>query len=196
MKTCSPDKLILGHLNIIRLETNLILQCICQTKTLTSFLFLKLDDLFPLAQSKIEGFTTPYRYDKYDKGSDHLSYIREDIPSRLLQFKSQCNIESPSIEVNLRKRKWFLNCSHNPHRNSILNHLECSNHVIDEHSKTYEKFGFIGDFNIDIDENSMKYFCVINCLKSLIKVPTCFKNPDKPTCTDFILTNRPNVFQH
>ena len=54
----------------------------------------------------------------------------------------------------------------------------------------------IGDFNACIDENSMEIFCERNYLKSLIKVPTCFKNPDKPTCTHLILTNRPNLFQH
>ena len=42
----------------------------------------------------------------------------------------------------------------------------------------------------------MKDFCDINCLKSLINVPTCFKNPDQPTCIDLIRTNRPNIFQH
>ena len=69
-------------------------------------------------------------------------------------------------------------------------------HVIDEHSKTYDNFIFIGDFNEVIDENSMKHFCDINCLKNLIKVATCLKNPDKPTCNDLILKNRPNLFQH
>ena len=42
----------------------------------------------------------------------------------------------------------------------------------------------------------MKNVCGINYLKSLIKEPTCFKNPDKPTCIDLILTNRPDLFQH
>ena len=42
----------------------------------------------------------------------------------------------------------------------------------------------------------MKHFCDINCLKSLIKVSTCFKNSVKPTFMDLILTNRPNLFQH
>ena len=41
----------------------------------------------------------------------------------------------------------------------------------------------------------MKNFCDINCLKRLIAVPTCFKNPDK-TSIDLILTNGPNQFQH
>ena len=114
--------------------------------------------------------------------------IREVIPSRLLQSKSQYNIENLSVQSNLKKRKWFLNCSYNPHRISVSSHLECLNRVIDEHSKTYNNFFFIGDFNVGIDGNSMKKFCDINCLKSLIKEPTCFKNPDKFTCIDLILT--------
>ena len=103
--------------------------------------------------------------------------IREDIPSRLLQCKSQCNIESLTVEINLRKRKWFLNCSYNPHRDSISSHLECLNRVIDEHSKIYDNFIFIGDFNVGIDKNSIKHFCDITCLKSLTKVSPCLKKP-------------------
>ena len=113
-------------------------------------------------------------------------YTREDIPSRLLQRKTQCNTESPSVVINLKKRKWFLNCSYNPHRNSISSHLECLNRVIDEHSKTYGNFIFIGDFDEGIDENTMKSFYNMNYLKSLIKVPSI----------DLILTNQPNLFQH
>ena len=33
-------------------------------------------------------------------------------------------------------------------------------------------------------------------LKNLIKEPTCFKNPEKPTIIDLILTNKPKCFQH
>ena len=55
---------------------------------------------------------------------------------------------------------------------------------------------FIRDFNVGTDKNSMKISYDINCLKTLIKVPTCLKNPDKPTCIDLTLTNRPNIFQH
>ena len=40
----------------------------------------KLDDSFPSAQFKIEGFITPYRYDRKDKGGGLLLHIREDIP--------------------------------------------------------------------------------------------------------------------
>ena len=156
----------------------------------------KLDNTCPSAQFKIVGFTTPYRYDRNDKEGGLLLFIREDISSSLLQCKSQCNIESLSVEISLRTRTWFLNCSNIPHRNTFSRHLECLNHVIDEHSKTHDNFIFIKDFKVCIDKNSMKNFCDINCLKSLIKVPACFKNPDKPTYTDLILINWPNLFQH
>ena len=36
----------------------------------------------------------------------------------------------------------------------------------------------------------------LNGATSLIKKSTCFKNPDKPTCIDLILTNQPSCFQH
>ena len=113
-----------------------------------------------------------------------------------MQCKSQYNVKSLSFEINLKKRKWFLNCSYNPHRKLISSHLDCLNCVIDEHGKTYDNFIFIEDFNVGIDENSKKNFCDINCLKSLIKKPTKFKNPDQPTCINLILTNRFNIFQH
>ena len=66
----------------------------------------KLDDSFLSAQFKIEGFTTSYRYES-DKGGGFLLYIREDIPSRLLQCKSQCNIASLFVEINLKKKVAF-----------------------------------------------------------------------------------------
>ena len=188
----------MGHVNINSIRNKFDSLIYTLGKNVDIFLIseTKLDDSFHSVQFKIEGFTTPYRDDSNDKGGGLLLYIREDIPSRLLQCKSQYNIESFSVEISLRKRQWFLNCSYNPHRNSISRHLECLNRVIDKHIKTCHNFILIGEFNVGIDENSMKNFCDINCLKSLIKVPTCFKNPGNPKCIDLILTNRPNLFQH
>ena len=41
----------------------------------------------------------------------------------------------------------------------------------------------------------MKNFCNSYSLKSLIKQPTCYKNPENPSCIDLILTNKPRSFQ-
>ena len=122
-------------------------------------------------------------------------YIREDIPSRLLNSKSKTSIETISVEINIRKKKWFLNCSYNPNKKLISNHLECLNRIMDEFSKSYDNAIFLGDFNTCISDNTMTPFCSLNDLTSLLDQPTCYKNPDKPTCTDLILTNRPNYFQ-
>ena len=41
----------------------------------------------------------------------------------------------------------------------------------------------------------MKEFCENYNLKCLINVPTCYKNPERPTCIDLCLTNSPRNFQ-
>ena len=41
----------------------------------------------------------------------------------------------------------------------------------------------------------MTSFCEYYNLKSIIKQRTCFKNVEKPSCVDLILTNRPKSFQ-
>ena len=124
-----------------------------------------------------------------------LRYICQDIQSKLLLRKSKCNSEILSVMVNLRKSKWFLNCSYNPHQNLTSNHLECLNRLIDEHSSSFDNFIFIGDFNVSTNHNSIINFCDLSGLRNLISVPTCYKNFDNPTTIDLILTNRPSYFQ-
>ena len=42
----------------------------------------------------------------------------------------------------------------------------------------------------------MSEFCDTYNLKSLIREPTCYKNPENPSCIDLILTNRTCSFQN
>ena len=139
----------------------------------------KLDDSFPTAQFVLHGFSAPYRLDMNSKGGGILLYIREDIPSRLLNSKLKTGVETTSVEINLRKRKWFLNCSYNPNKNFISNHLECLNCIMDAFSKNCDNVIFLGDFNTYINDNAIKSFCSLNDLTSLIDQPTCYKNPGK-----------------
>ena len=46
-----------------------------------------------------------------------------------------------------------------------------------------------------IEEANIKSFCQNYNLKSLIKQATCYKNPNKHTCIDLILTNVPRMLQ-
>ena len=76
-----------------------------------------------------------------------------------------------------------------------MHHLECLNRILGKYNSEYDSFIFIGDFNVNVNESSMKEFCNLKKFKGLINEPTYFKNPEKPTCIDLILTNRPTYFQ-
>ena len=64
------------------------------------------------------------------------------------------------------------------------------------YSSNYESIILVGDFNSEINDNSMNDFCESYNLRSLIRESTCYKNPENPSCIDLFLTNSPNSFQN
>ena len=52
----------------------------------------------------------------------------------------------------------------------------------------------IGHFSSEISERSMHDFCNVYNLESLSNTLTCFKNPENPSCVDFLLKNSKNNF--
>ena len=106
-------------------------------------------------------------------------------------------IEGFFVEINLRnKKKWLLSCSYNPKKTSLSNHIAELSKSLDLFTTKYERLVFLGDFNAEMDDSSIKTFCSNYNLTSMINNPTCYKNPDKPTCIDLILTNCPGSFQN
>ena len=132
--------------------------------------------------------------DRNCHGGGILLYVREDIPSKILEYS--CKIEALFIEINLRKVKWLLSCSYNPSKSTITNHLDKLGYFLATASISYDKIILIGDLNSEANENPMIEFCHINSFKHLVKSPTCFKNPNNPSCIDVILTNSPKSFQN
>ena len=49
---------------------------------------------------------------------------------------------------------------------------------------------------MEINDSAISVFSDSYDLESLIKEPTCYKNPNKPSCIDLILINKPRSFQH
>ena len=99
--------------------------------------------------------------------------------------------ESCYVELILKKTKWLINYSYNPTTNKISSHLESLSRNLDLCTLKFENILAIGDLNISIEDNNMKMFCQSYNLKSRIKVPTCYKTPDSPSCIDLIVTNKP-----
>ena len=121
-----------------------------------------------------------------------MLYIREDIPSRLIEKKLRNNSEYFFVEINLRKKKWLC-CSYNSDKNSISAHIGFLRTELDLHSSNYENFIFL-DFNSEMTHANLKDFWNLKLLKNLIKKPSCFKTLENPKIIDLILTNRPMSF--
>ena len=154
----------------------------------------KLDSSFPQAQFRIEGYASPFRYDRNSHGGGILLFIREDILTKIISITPLKDFERIFVELNFRKKKIVLCCSYNPHKNLIPNHLNIFGKMLDTQMKIYDNFLIVGDLNSEMTESAMKSFCVTYHLHNLIKDPTCFKNPDKPSCIDLLLTNFPKSF--
>ena len=67
---------------------------------------------------------------------------------------------------------------------------------LDQFSATYDNLILLGDFNVDPEEVNMSDFLNIYNLKNLVKLKTCFKNPENPSSIDLILTNSHKSFQN
>ena len=53
------------------------------------------------------------------------------------------------VEINLRKKKWLLCCSYNPHKSNITNHLKNICKTLDKRNSTYDNLVLLGDFNAE-----------------------------------------------
>ena len=139
-------------------------------------------------------FHSPFRFDRNSNGGGITLYVREDIPANLWSqdFPSEENF---FIEINLYKKKWLVNCPYNPHKSNIGKHLDIISRSLDALSSKYENIVLLGDFNACVDDEALQTFCKFYSLHSLIKQPTCFKNPENPSCIDLILTNKSRSFQ-
>ena len=99
---------MIGTLNINSLSTKFEQLKLLIANYLEVFVIeeTKLGPSFPTEQFLIEGYSKPYRLDRNRHGGGVIIYVREDIPSKLLnKHKFTKNIEGLFIEINLRKTK-------------------------------------------------------------------------------------------
>ena len=191
------NKIKIGQLNInsITNKFDLLIPAVVRNFYVLLTTETKIDSSFPEAQFEIDGFTTPYRVDRDCHGGGILLYIRQDIPSKLLiNLKISENLEGVFVELNFRRKKWLVCCSYNPQKSNITKHLDAIGKNLDLYSSWYINYLLLGDFNAEPSENAVIEFCKVYRLKNLVKRATCYKNPEKPSYIDLILTNRPRSF--
>ena len=94
------NKLIFSHLTInsVRNKFDSIVNIVNWNNNVFFLISeIKTDSSFAVVQFHIEGYTIPYRLDRYINGGGFFLYIREDIPSSLINF--DVTIEDVSVET-------------------------------------------------------------------------------------------------
>ena len=144
-----------------------------------------------------DGFKKSYRLDLCSKGVGLLLFVRFDVSSDLhSEYKTPTNIESIFVEISIRKKNWLLCCSCNPHKSNISTQMYHLSKGLDICMNKYDNILFLGDFNSETSENYLDDFCNVYNLRNIVTEPTCFKNPENPSCIDLFLINRPQCFQN
>ena len=67
---------------------------------------------------------------------------------------------------------------------------------MDHYSSKYDNSILPGELNSESTESAVKNFCHIYGCENLIKDNTCFKNLEKLSCIDLVITNRPKCFRN
>ena len=169
IRIANLNRIVTSHINInsIRNKFELLAEAVMGNVDIIMVTETRIEKSFPTSQFIIPSFTSPYCSDRTKEGGGILVHIREDIPSKLLNISYiASDIECLGIEVNLRKVKWLVICSYNPHKNYISNHLENLSKVLNRNLSQCERFLCIGNFNSEITEFAMKIFVIFTILKT------------------------------
>ena len=103
MKPNSPDNLILGHVSInsIQSKFDVLIYIIGNNIHIILISETKINDTFLTAQFFIIVFSIPYRHIRNRTGGRIVLFVREDVPSRVLNPKSKTEIETLSVQSKL-----------------------------------------------------------------------------------------------
>ena len=189
--------LILANLNInsIRNKFDLLKDLIKDNIDILILTETKLDESFSESQFLIQGYSKPFRLDRNANGGGVMVYVREDIPSKLLnKHKFNPDIEGMFIEINLRKAKWLLFSAYHPPSQSIEYFFEAVSVGLDKYISDFDRIILAGDFNCQDSDTKAQNFLDKYNFTNLVKEPTCFKSIDNPSCIDLIITNKSKSF--
>ena len=117
----------------------------------------KLDDSFLEGHILIDGFHSPFQFDRNKNRGETMLYVREDIPAKLLSHDFP--YAGFFVEINLYKKKWLINCSYNPHKNDLRKNLDTISKSLDTYSTKYGNILILGDFNACVGDEPLDTFC-------------------------------------
>ncbi len=162
----------------------------------------KLGPSFQTSQYKVPGYKSPFRVDGSTHSGGLLLYFKDSIQCILRQNLQLPSFQSLVCDFTVNNRNWCLFHVYRPPSylkdtlNIFYTQLQAS---LDKAYAKYDNVILFGDINIDLlnSDVSTDYNDLLDAfaMKNLIKEPTCFKNKDKPTCLDHMVTNKSCYFK-
>ena len=135
----------------------------------------KMDSSFPNAEFRIDGFSSPFRFDRNRFGGGVLIYVREDITCKqLTKHILPDEMEGIFDEINLRKTKWLLFDGYRPPQQQAEYFLKHVIYAIDTYRQTFHKFLLARDFNLEETDPIMSKFLFNNNSKNLVQQKDLF----------------------
>ena len=181
----------IGYLNINSLRNKFenITELTGKAIDVLIFAETKLDNSFPNSQFKIPGYKQPYRLDVSSRSGGLLVLVNDEISSNVLrEIDIAPDIQILPIELNLRSKKWLLLPIYRPPTQNDNYFRENLSRVVDFYSRTYDSIMVLDDFNLEVNNPTIRSMMNDHNLSSLIQTPTCFKSASG-RCIDLILTN-------
>ena len=143
----------------------------------------KIDDSFPNAQFKIEGYKT-FRKDRDAFGGGLLFYVNEKLNCRSLEIcLSYTIIGILPLELRLLNSKWLILGTYKPPSQNEPTYVSEIQKLLTYYCFSYDNILLLGDFNVSFSNKIMKDLCDMFELNHLIKDPICFKSSN-PSCID------------
>ena len=157
---------------------------------------IKFDETFLISQFLTGDFSKPCRFDRNKHRGGVMVYIRDTIPSKILEKKNSCpnNTECLFIELNSTKYKWLLWGKYHPPSQNDEYYFNYSDKALDTCSNC-GKVLIAGDFNTEITEHYIESFLYKHELSNSVKEKTLFKKMQNPSCIDLLPTNNSYAFQ-
>ena len=108
----------------------------------------KLDESFTDNQFSLNGFSQVYRKDRHGRGGGIMIYVRDTIPSKILnEMKLPNDIEGIFIEINLRNKKWLVFGTYHPPDQCSKYYFSEVGIALEKYIERYDNYILIGDFN-------------------------------------------------
>ena len=190
-----PKNLFFGHLNV-----NSIFNKFVSIQELIKGLFnivliseTKIDDSFPNAQFKIEGYKN-FRKDRDAFEGGLFFYTNEKLNCRSLE-NCLLNTFMEILQSKLRplNSKWLILGTYKPPFQNEPTYVSEIQKLLTYYLSSHNNILLLGDFNMPFSNKNMKDLYDMFGLSHLIEDPACFKSSN-PSCIDNFSTNKKTTF--